>query len=200
MRGAQAGDLPRRVWTRNIVEPCSWANATRRSRTDAPVVESRFPVGSSAGRPEAGSRGRAQWRHVVVRRRTIDWVGGGRVRPARPDRGARRNDRGVHRAPSGWARARLPRSPCGQRGDQVELLEHEAERAQPQVGEPAVGESREVFLLEQQLAAGRPIERAEQLQHRALSRPARPGDDDELTLVDHEVDVVDGRTAVEPWS
>src|SRR5439155_21279242 len=88
-----------------------------------------------------------------------------------------------------------------QRRDQVELLEDEAERAQPQLCEGAVAERREVAALEEHLPARRAVERAEQLQQRRLPRAARPLERDELAGLDLERHVLDrihrGRAATE---
>ena len=68
----------------------------------------------------------------------------------------------------------------GQRRDQVERLEDEAERAQPDLGELVVAEGCEVAALEEDLPGGRPVERAEELQQRRLPRAARALDRDDL--------------------
>ena len=73
-----------------------------------------------------------------------------------------------------------------QRRDQVELLEDEAEGAQPQLCEIVVAQLREVAALEEDAAAGRPVERAQQLQQRRLARSARALERDELAGLDRQ--------------
>src|SRR6266496_1810662 len=79
----------------------------------------------------------------------------------------------------------------GQGRDQIELLEHEAERAQPELCELAVVQRREVAALEEDAASARPVERAEQLQKRRLAAAARPLEGNELSRRDLEVDSVE---------
>src|SRR5438105_9049738 len=79
----------------------------------------------------------------------------------------------------------------GQRRDQVELLEHESERVQAQLRKPAVAERLQREAVEEELAAVRAIERAEQLKQRRLAGAARTFDRDELARLDDEVDRVD---------
>src|SRR5581483_5559677 len=79
-----------------------------------------------------------------------------------------------------------------QRRDQVELLEDEAEGAQPQLGELVVAELGQVAAFEEHVAGGGTVERAEELQQRRLARPARPLQRDELARLDRQVDAVDG--------
>src|ERR1051325_2017585 len=74
-----------------------------------------------------------------------------------------------------------------ERRDQVELLEHEAERAEPQPRELVVGELAEVAALEEDAARAGPVERTEQLQERRFSGTARPLERDELAGADLEV-------------
>ena len=77
----------------------------------------------------------------------------------------------------------------GQRRDEVELLEDEADRPQPERGQLAVAEPCEVATLEVDLAVGGPVEGAEQLEQRRLSRAAGPHDHEELAAGDLEVDI-----------
>ena len=77
---------------------------------------------------------------------------------------------GVDRRESGRGELRLDVLEGGQRRDQVELLEDESERAQPELGEVAVAQLREIATLEEDAAAGRTVERAEELEERRLSR------------------------------
>src|SRR5262249_52749417 len=85
-----------------------------------------------------------------------------------------------------------------QRRDQVELLEHEAERRKTQLGQLAVGQLREVAALEEHLTAARTVEPAQQLQQGRLAGPARALERDELTGRNLEIDAIerpDGRRA-----
>src|SRR6266496_6758091 len=61
----------------------------------------------------------------------------------------------------------------GERGDQVELLEHEADRPESQLRQLRLPERREVAALEDDFAARRPVEAAEQLKERRLAGAAR---------------------------
>jgi hypothetical protein len=75
-----------------------------------------------------------------------------------------------------------------ERRDQVELLEDEADRSEPEVGEAVVVEVAEVDAVEQQLAGAGAVETAEQLQQRRLARAAWAGDDDELAAGNREIE------------
>src|SRR5207244_12731826 len=79
----------------------------------------------------------------------------------------------------------------GERRDQIELLEDEAERAQAQVGQPVVGHGGEIAVLEQHAPGAGPVERAEQLQERRLAAAARPLERDELARLYLELDPVE---------
>src|SRR5690349_12030916 len=80
---------------------------------------------------------------------------------------------------------------CGERRDQVELLEDESERAQPQRGELAVRQVREVAPLEDDVARARAVERGEQLQQGGLAGAARAFERHELARAELEVDAVE---------
>ena len=80
---------------------------------------------------------------------------------------------------------------CGERRDQVELLEHEPERPQPEIGEGGVAERAEVLAFEAHGPLARAVERAEQLEQRRLARAARADERDELARADVEVDPVE---------
>ena len=79
----------------------------------------------------------------------------------------------------------------GQRRDQVELLEDEPERAQPELGEVAVAQLGEIASLEDDAAAGGPVERAEELKERRLPGAARAFESDELAGLDAQVDALE---------
>src|SRR5207245_5993933 len=78
-----------------------------------------------------------------------------------------------------------------QRRDQVELLEDEAERAQPQRGQLVVGQLAKVPSLEEHAAGARTVERPEELEQRRLAGAARPLERDELTGLDLEIEPVE---------
>src|SRR5262249_43825590 len=79
-----------------------------------------------------------------------------------------------------------------ERRDEVEGLEHESDFARTHTRQVAVVEIGELAAVERDRAAGWPIERAEQLQQRALARPARTLDREQLAARDREVDGVEG--------
>src|SRR5919197_417425 len=84
----------------------------------------------------------------------------------------------------------------GERRDQVELLEHEAERPEPERRELVVGELGQVAAPEEDAAGTHPVERPEQLQERRLAGAARALERDELAVSDLEVDPVQGAHGV----
>ena len=143
-----------------------------------PVAESRLPVGSSA----STTRGSTESARAIA------------TRCCSPPEACARQVIGAlgepHLVEQLRARARaiaagrdelhLDVLDRGQRRDQVELLEDEAERAQAQLGELVVGQADEVGALEPNVAAARPVERAEELQQRRLARAARAFERDEL--------------------
>src|SRR5205814_783719 len=75
-----------------------------------------------------------------------------------------------------------------QRGDEVELLEDVAERAQAELGQVAIRESAEVVAVVLDLARARLVEPAEQLEQAGLPGAARSLERQELALRDREVD------------
>ena len=79
----------------------------------------------------------------------------------------------------------------GEGRNEVELLEDEAERAQPQVGEVAIRESSEIATFEEDVALARAVECTEQLEQCRLARAARALEGNKLAGVDLEVDAVD---------
>ena len=86
----------------------------------------------------------------------------------------------LRRADADRSKPRLDVLERGQGRDQVELLEDEAERVQPELRQLAVAERAEVAPLEEDAARARPVERAEQLQQGRLARAARALERDEL--------------------
>src|SRR6478609_92853 len=76
----------------------------------------------------------------------------------------------------------------GQRRNQVELLEDEAERVEAKLGQVAVAEGAEVAPFEQDAAGARTVERAEQLQQRRLAGSTGALERDELARLDLQVD------------
>src|SRR4051794_2258614 len=79
-----------------------------------------------------------------------------------------------------------------QRGDQVEVLEHEADVVAPEAGAGALVHGPEVATVELEGAAGGAVEGAEQLQHGALAGAAGTLDGHELAGPDLDVHAVDG--------
>ena len=71
------------------------------------------------------------------------------------------SDSQVAAAGTGGCQLRLHVLQGGERRNEVELLEDEPEGAQPQVGEIVVSQLCEVASLEEDAAAGRPVERAQ---------------------------------------
>ena len=78
------------------------------------------------------------------------------------------------------------------------MLEDEAERAQPDLGELAVAERVQVAALEEHLARARTVERAEQLEQRRLAGAARALERDELARRDREIDASSGAIVTSP--
>src|SRR5690349_18072548 len=79
-----------------------------------------------------------------------------------------------------------------ERRNEVELLEHEAERVQTKACESAVVERVQRPFLEDDRARVRTVERPEQLEQRRLAGAARTLERDELAGADRQVDAVDG--------
>src|SRR5207253_2889006 len=86
----------------------------------------------------------------------------------------------------------------GQRRDQVERLEDEAERRGTQPRELGLGKPSEVPPLEEDAAGRRPVEAAEQEQQGRLPLTRGPLDGEELALVHGEVDSVERVNLVRP--
>ena len=108
--------------------------------TSAPVFESRFPVGSSARITRGSTDERAGDRDALLlaarelARQVLGAVGEADLAEQR----ARAVAQLVAAGARSGASAELDVLERGERRDQVELLEDEAERAQPQLGELAV--------------------------------------------------------------
>ena len=75
---------------------------------------------------------------------------------------------------------------------QEELLEDEPDACRPQVGHFVVGHRGDVQPGDPHPAAGRPVERAHQLQQGGLARSRRADDPDQLTLAEGEVHPAQG--------
>src|SRR5207302_8420340 len=81
---------------------------------------------------------------------------------------------------------------CGQRRDQVELLEDETHRLEAKLSQLRVAQRAQIPTLEHDVAGRRAVERAEQLQQRCLSGATRARDRNELALADVQVDLAYG--------
>ena len=79
----------------------------------------------------------------------------------------------------------------GQRGEQVEELEDEADLVAAQPGQPAVAEPVVALAAEQDVAGAGGIERPEEVEQRALPGARRPHDGDHLPPADLDVDAVE---------
>ena len=73
-------------------------------------------------------------------------------------------------------------------GQQVMELEHEADAAIAELGEPRRVHPRQLFAVEEDRAGGRQIERAEDLQQRRLADAGRADDRDHLARGELEID------------
>jgi hypothetical protein len=118
---------------------------------------------------------------VVVDRQRLQQVHAAGARLARRDAGEQRRQLDVVRH--------------GQVPDQVEELEHEADLAPAHVGPFRLGVAVDAAAAELDLARGRPVEPAEQVEQRRLAAAAGPGDRDELALGHLGVDAAQGAHA-----
>ena len=168
-----------------IVAPSVALRSRNRSTSAAPVAESRLPVGSSArtiaGRPTSARATATRWRSPPD-----SWPGRCFARCAEPDPVQRRR-----RRPSPvLARTPAVEQPVGdvvERGlaaQQVEVLEHEPDPPRPERGQPPVGQAVDPLAGDRDLAARRPVERAEHVEQRRLAGPGRPDDREQLPGVD----------------
>ena len=147
----------------------------------AAVAESRLPVGSSASSSDGlvgqrpGDRDPLPLADREPPRRVPARGAPARPPPATAGPAPARSGRGVPAANIGtWTFSR-----CREGRDQVERLEDEADLAGPEGVEV---ELRQRPAPVADLARGRPVEPAEQVQQRALAAPRRPGDRHELAL------------------
>ena len=143
-------------------------------------------------------------------RRAARWRAPGRWPPAGADhrrapRGGDRRGRRARpvRAAAGTA-ARLSRRAPGEQGRQldvllgrqlvheVERLEDEADLVSAELGEGPLGELVDAPPVQPQLAGGRSVEPAEEMEQRRLAAAARPHHRQRLATCDVEVDLVDG--------
>jgi hypothetical protein len=85
-----------------------------------------------------------------------------------------------------------------ERGDQVEGLEDEAERAGPHPPDRAVARPRQIGAPEPDVAGGGPVEAAEQLQQRRLAMAGLALDGEPLPLADLKAQVTDGEYLLVP--
>src|SRR5262249_31649611 len=78
-------------------------------------------------------------------------------------------------------------------GEEVELLEHEADEAVAHFGQLVLVERLHVVAGEPEDARRRHVEATEDVHQRRLARPGRTGDGDELAVADAQRDVAQGR-------
>ena len=148
-RGARAAS-PRRAWRRSPSSRARRPESASSSMISPPVAVSRLPVGSSASTTRGSTDERPRDRDALllaagqVRRQMVGALGEPHLAEQLQRAGA---------IAAGRDELHLDVLDRGQRRDQVELLEDEAECAQPQLGELVVAELREVAALEQHLAA-----------------------------------------------
>ena len=88
----------------------------------------------------------------------------------------------------------------GQRRQQVEELEHEADLAAAQARELGLAQLVDALAVEPDLAGRRAIEAGEEVEQRRLAAPARAHDRDELAALDREVDAAQASTFAPPVS
>ena len=94
---------------------------------------------------------------------------------------------------AGVHQRQLDVAPRRQVGEQVELLEHEADEAVADVGELVLVEGCDVVAGEAEDSRRRHVEAPEDVHQRRLARAGRPDDGDELVLVDAQRDVAQRR-------
>ena len=180
------------------VWPLSRTARCRKPSSSAPDRESSAPVGSSA-KTTCGRLARARaaatrccWPAGQLRRAVVEPLGQPdglddrahplRVRPAARD---------AHR--------QLDVLGGGQRGQQVEGLEDEADRVPPQQGQSAVVQRRDLGVAEEDLTGGRAVEPGHHVQQRGLAGPRRSHDRRELAGRQrraHVVERADGRVTL----
>ena len=184
-----------RSWVITTTVVPAACSSRSRSSTPAPEAESRLPVGSSAS-----SSGRLA-DHRAGDRDPLPLAAGELVRPvpepvAEPDP----VQRGLGAPPALLLRHAGVEQPVGHvvhrvtPGGQVELLEDEADPAGPQRGQLPVGERRDVVPVDPDAARGRPVQRADQVQHGGLAGAGRADDRDQLAVADPQADVVAARS------
>ena len=171
---------------RTIVRP-SACSSSRRPSTSAVDCESRLPVGSSA-RIIAGSVTSA--RAIATRCCWPPESSPGRwsARSPRPTL-LERGERALAALGRGGAAVderELDVAPGRQVGEQVELLEHEADEDVADAGERVLVEDCDVVAGEAERAGRRDVEAPEDVHQRRLARARRADDRDELALVDRE--------------
>ena len=108
------------------------------------------------------------------------------------ERGHRRDARGAHgyAVELEWQRHVLGR---GETGEQVEVLEHVADRLPAQPCLVVARQTRHRDVADEHLARCRFFEGAGDREQGALAGPARAHDRDEFAVVDGQVDVLNGR-------
>jgi hypothetical protein len=100
--------------------------------------------------------------------------------------------RGLRPAPAARPHSRVDQRQLdvAQRGrarDQVERLEHEPDPGVADLGELVVAQLADVDPVQAVPATARHIQAAQDVHHRALARPRRAHDRDEVSFADHEI-------------
>ena len=159
--------------TTMIVVPAVCSSASR-SRMAAPVAWSRLPVGSSAS-TIAGDPASARAMATRCRSPPDSWVGRARSlwpSPTRSSAVAAASRRAAMPAPAYSSPSATLSSTRGVFG-QEELLEHEADLGRPEPGQRPVAQRGHVQPGDPHRAAGRPVQRAGQVQQGAFPGPGR---------------------------
>ena len=159
-----------------------------------PIFESRLAVGSSA-RMSVGSLISARAIATRCFSPPDSFSGRKSSRSPRPEVGQERRRLVARRAPAEPGQLGDDRHVLagGQRRKQVEVLEDEPELAEPDGGQPTLGERADIGAVEVDRARGRPEQCAHHRQERRLARTRRAHDQDDLARLDGERDVTNGR-------
>ena len=177
--------------TRTIVRPSSRLSCRKSARISSPVLESRLPVGSSAIRSEQpliSARAIATRCCSPPESRPGSWSS----RSPRPTRSSSSLARPRHAAlrrlvrPVGERHHHVLEG--GQPGQQVEVLEDEADPAAPQPRPLRLREPRDVPAVHPVAAGGRAVQEPQQVDQRRLARARRPHQRDHLPAHDRERD------------
>ena len=155
--------------------------------------ESRLPVGSSARIiPGSVTRARAMATRCCWPPDSSPGLWAGPVGEADRREGGHGPFLALARAHAGVDERQLDVAPRRQVGEQVELLEDEADEDVAHVRELVLVEGLHVVAGQPEDAGRRHVEAAEDVHERRLARARRPGDGDELVLLDAQRDVAQG--------